>query len=162
MLHKMRRFKQLLPENESKDILCAGSNGVLSLVDDDGRPYGVPLSYVYDGDGAIYFHSARDGRKIDCLSYDPRCSFCVIAQDDVKPVEFTTYFKSVIVSGRIAIVVDRDEIERALQILSKKYSPGIDCQEEIAKCLNRVAVLRFDIESMTGKEAIELTKMRKN
>ena len=46
----MRRFKQLLPTEMSMEILISGTNGVLSLTDADGEPYGVPLSYVYDGD----------------------------------------------------------------------------------------------------------------
>ncbi len=49
MERKMRRFKQLLSEQATKEILCNATNGVLSLVDSDGEPYGVPISYVYDG-----------------------------------------------------------------------------------------------------------------
>ena len=33
-------------------------------------------------------------------------------------------------------------------------------EAEIARCLNRVAVLRFDIAAMSGKEAIELVRKR--
>nr|WP_301747009.1 hypothetical protein [uncultured Duncaniella sp.] len=37
---------------------------------------------------------------------------------------------------------------------------GVDSTDEIKKCLNHVAVLRLDIIRMTGKEAIELVRMR--
>lgn len=160
MNHKMRRFRQLLPEDASREILRAATGGVLSLADADGSPYGVPLSFAYDGNGAIYFHCAPVGHKIDCIAHDPRCSFCVVEQDAIVPEEFTTYFRSVIVAGRIAVVEDADEIMKGLLLLCEKYSPGIDSSSEINKCIGRVKILRLDIESITGKEAIELARNR--
>lgn len=69
----MRRFKQLLQMDDAVAILNAGTNGVLSLVDAEGEPYGVPLSYVYDGEGHIYFHSAVSGHKMECIEAESRC-----------------------------------------------------------------------------------------
>ncbi|MDE6288709.1 MAG: pyridoxamine 5'-phosphate oxidase family protein [Muribaculaceae bacterium] len=160
MEHKMRRVKQLLDKSTAKDILNTATNGVLSLVDSYGEPYGVPLSYVYDGDKSIYFHSAATGHKIECISANPRCSFCVIGQDLIVPEEFTSYFRSVIVKGTIHIVTAQEEILKGLLLLCEKYSPGIDSDNEISKCLNRVTVLRLDISEITGKEAIELVRKR--
>ncbi len=157
----MRRFKQLLPEEATKNILSSATNGVLSLVDSDGEPYGVPVSYAYDGDKRIYFHSAVKGYKIDCIKADSHCSFCVVGQDRIIPEEFTSYFRSVIVKGVIHIVTEPNEIMKGLLFLCEKYSPGIDSNAEIAGCLSHVTVLRLDIESMTGKEAIELAGERK-
>lgn len=157
----MRRFKQLLTEDEAKTILTKTSNGILSLVDSDGEPYGVPISFAYDGQHSLYFHSARTGHKIDCISNDSRCSFCVVDQDLVMPEEFTTYFRSVICKGTITEVSEKDEILTGLQLLCLKYSPGVDSTEEIRKCINHVKVLRMDIRELTGKEAIELVRARK-
>lgn len=161
MERKMRRFKQLLDEQATKDILNSATNGVLSLVDSDGEPYGVPISYVYDGDRRIYCHSAVKGHKIECIEANGRCSFCVVGQDMIMPDEFTTYFRSVIVKGSIHAVATRDEMIKGLLLLCGKYSPSIDPDAEIAKSLNHVTVLRLDIDSMTGKEAIELVRKRK-
>lgn len=160
MERKMRRFKQLLPEADSKKMLDSATNGVLSLLDTDGGVYGVPLSFAYDGGDHIYFHSAVKGHKIDCIEACRRCSFCVVGQDNIIPREFTSYFRSVIVSGTIQAVTDPDEIMKGLLLLCEKYSPGIDSDAEIAKCLGHVTVLRLDIESLTGKEAIELVRAR--
>ena len=41
-------------------ILREGSSGVLSVLGDDGYPYGVPLSYLYE-EGRLYFHCAVSG-----------------------------------------------------------------------------------------------------
>ena len=161
MERKMRRLKQLLDEQATKEILNNATNGVLSLMDTDGEPYGVPISYAYDGSGCIYFHSAVKGHKIECIEADSRCSFCVVAQDMIMPDEFTTYFRSVIVKGTIHAVIARDEMMKGLLLLCKKYSPDINPNAEISKCINHVSVLRLDIDSMTGKEAIELVRKRK-
>lgn len=157
----MRRFKQLLNEQATKEILNNATNGVLSLVDSDGEPYGVPISYAYDGDRCIYFHSAVKGHKIECIEADSRCSFCVVGQDAIMPDEFTTYFRSVIVKGSVHAVTARDEMMKGLLLMCEKYSPGINPDAEISKCIGHVAVLRLDIESMSGKEAIELVRKRK-
>lgn len=156
----MRRFKQLIPDERSKEILCTATNGVLSLTDSGGSPYGVPLSFAYDGKNVVYFHSATKGHKIECIAHDPRCSFCVIAQDTIVPEEFTTYFRSVIVTGAISIVEDYEELMKGLLLLCGKYSPGIDSASEIKKCISHVKILRLDIETITGKESIEFVRMR--
>ena len=158
---KMRRFRQEVPEEESKRILREATNGVLSLSDYDERPYGVPMSFIYDGNRSIYFHCALSGRKIECIKHNPNACFTVIAQDEIHPEEFTTYFRSVIVEGKIVILSDRQQMIDALKLLSTKYSPGLDCEPEIEKGINRVLILKLEIESITGKEAIELTKQRK-
>lgn len=156
----MRRFKQLLSEEDAKEILTQGTNGVLSLVDADGTPYGVPLNYVYDGGQFIYFHSAVEGHKIDCIHAQPCCSFCVVGQDRIVPEEFTSYFRSVIVKGHIHKVSEPEETLKGLLLLCKKYAPGLNPDAEIAKHLGHVAVLRLDIEGITGKESIELVHKR--
>ena len=156
----MRRFKQQIPDPEAHDILAVATSGVLSLTDGNGAPYGVPMSFVCDGGRSIYFHCAREGRRMECLRHDSRASFCVVAADDVVPGEFTTYYRSVIAEGRISVVTERDAMIAALRLLCAKYSPGIECGDEIAKSIDHVAVLRLDIESLSGKEAVELTRRR--
>ncbi|MDE5629771.1 MAG: pyridoxamine 5'-phosphate oxidase family protein [Muribaculaceae bacterium] len=161
MERKMRRFKQQLDVAAAEAILLQAGNGILSLVGIDGEPYGVPISFTFDGERYIYFHSAVKGYKIDCIKSNPNCSFCVVGQDLIVPEEFTSYFRSVIVNGTIQILSEHDEILKGLKLLCEKYSPGIDPTSEISKCINHVAVLRLDIENITGKEAIELVRNRK-
>lgn len=160
MEHKMRRFKQMLDRGECEKILAEATNGVLSLVDADGEPYGVPLSFAYDGENHIYFHSATTGHKLDCLRHDSRCTFTVVAMDEIIPEKFTTCFRSVIVAGRGYIVDSPAELLKGLVLLGEKYSPGIDSDAEIAKSLGHVAVMRLDIDRMSGKEGIELVRQK--
>ena len=156
----MRRSKQQIPQEEALHTLSTATSGVLSLVGVDARPYGVPMSFVYDGDQSIYFHCALSGRKIDSIRNNPHSCFTIIDQDEIHPDEFTTYFRSVIAEGTITILQDKEQMIEGLRLLSKKYSPGMDCDFEISKSIDRVLVLRMQIESITGKESIELTRKR--
>ena len=155
----MRRHRQQLSREECERILGRCTSGVLALTGDGGYPYAVPLSYVY-ADGAIIFHSAVEGHKVDAIRRDSRCSFCVIEQDEIKPAEFTTYFRSVIAFGRIQILENDNEKVQALRLLGSRYSPGDEpgLQHEIDKSLDHVLLLRLDVEHLSGKQAIELVR----
>lgn len=155
----MRRNRQQLSREECERILLRCSSGVLALAGDGGYPYAVPLSYVY-ADGAIIFHSAVEGHKVEAIKRDSRCSFCVIEQDEIKPAEFTTYFRSVIAFGRIHFLEDANDKVQALRLLGRRYSPGDErgLQHEIDKSLDHVLLLRLDIDHLSGKQAIELVQ----
>lgn len=157
MVRTMRRFKQLLPAEEVERILRNGKYCVMAVSGDDGYPYAVPINYVYDGT-SIYIHSAGQGHKIDALRRNPKCSLCVVDKDDVIPEEFTSYFRSVIVFGKADFVESVEDKVAALRLLGGKYSPGIDPEAEIYRFIKTVCIIRIDIDSVTGKEAIELTR----
>ena len=160
MFREMRRKRQLLPTEESVAILEQMTNGTLALHGDDGYPYAVPVSYVY-ADGKIYFHSAMQGHKVDAILRNDKVSFCVVEQDEVKPAEFTTYFRSVIVFGKARILTDENEKRNALNLLADKYSHGeAGMEAEMAKGFNHLLMIEITVEQMTGKEAIELTRGR--
>ncbi len=159
---KMRCFRQQLSMRECNSILSCATSGTLALLGDNGYPYAVPIGYVYS-DGTFYFHSAKSGHKVDAIRDCDKASFCVIAADDVHPAEFTSYFRSVIVFGRIQIVDSEDERLRATVLLGERYNPGDaeGLQKEMEKAMSHMLVLRFDIEHLSGKEAIELTRDKK-
>lgn len=160
MLPEMRRKAQQLPTPEAEEILRAGTSGVLALAGDEGYPYALPISYVYHG-GRLYFHCAPAGHKLNAIARCPKASFCVIAQDDVVPERYTTRYRSVIAFGRIRLLTEEGEILEALDVLGRKYAPALDPSAEIASGLARVCVLEMEIDRLTGKESLELTKLRK-
>lgn len=158
----MRRKRQQLSDEESIAILEKSTSGTLALLGDDDYPYAVPISYVY-GHGALYFHSALAGHKVDAIRRCDKASFCVIAQDDVQLERYTTFFRSVIAFGRIHIVDDEQEKLETARMLGNRYNPNHDdaLQKEIESGLNRMLMIRLDIEHLTGKEAIELVAKAK-
>ena len=108
MERKMRRFKQQLAQLETIDILKSATAGVLALCGNDGQPYGVPLSHVYS-EGKLYFHSALNGHKLDLIAENSKACFTVIAQDEVHPETYTTYFRSAIAFGLINEIEEEHE-----------------------------------------------------
>ena len=68
MFRNITRVKQQLPQEECIRLLQQQPRGVLSLLGDDGYPYGLPIDHWYnEADGKIYFHSGREGHKVDAI-----------------------------------------------------------------------------------------------
>ena len=162
MFREMRRKKQQLTQEETMVILREGTSGVLSLTGDEGYPYGVPLSYVYDGD-KLYFHCAKEGHKIDAIRKNPKASFCVIAQDEIVPEKYTTCYRSVIAFGSVRILENEGEKRRAIEELALKYAPE-DSEENrqnyIEKDWEPLCMLEMTVEHLSGKEAIEIVRRK--
>lgn len=158
----MRRSRQQLSQEECEAILNKATSGTLALLGDEGYPYSLPISFVYR-DGKLFFHSALTGHKVDAIRRYDKASFSVIAADDVKPAEYTTYFRSVICFGRVRIIDNDDEKMAATRLLGNRYNPGQDeaLAEEIRKACKGMCIIELTIEHMTGKEAIELARARR-
>lgn len=157
MFPELRRKKQQLSEEETLAILEKGGTGVLSL-QGDAYPYGVPLNFIYH-DGALFFHAAKAGYKLDLIRQNPNASFCVIDRDQTVKEAYTTYFKSVIVFGEIEILEDPEQILEAIDRFATHFFPEDTPQhrqQAIQKDLNGLLMLKLNIRHKTGKQAIEL------
>ena len=162
MFREMRRKKQILSNKENIEILEKGTSGVLALLGDNDYPYAVPISYVYDN-SKVYFHGAKTGHKIDAIRKCSKASFCVISQDEIVSEEYTTYFRSVIVFGKIRILEDENEIREAIEKLAIKYHPTDSIEninQEIAREWKTLCMMELSVEHVTGKEAIEIAKKK--
>lgn len=160
---QMRRENQDVPMEECIEILKRGTAGVLALAGDGEYPYALPISFVYSN-GRIYFHSAREGHKIDAIRRNARASFCVIGQDRIVPEEYTTYYRSVIAFGKAELVTDPQEQHDAMLLLAEKYCPEdapAHREEKSTGTENYTAVIRFTVEHITGKEGKALAQQRK-
>lgn len=158
----MRRKRQQLSEEESIGILQKATAGTLALLGDNDYPYAVPISYVYH-ERKLYFHSALAGHKVDAIRNCDKASFCVIDKDDVQPEKYTTFFRSVIAFGRIHIIEDEQEKQETARLLGNRYNPNQEeaLQKELEKGLARMVMIRFDMEHLTGKQAIEMVKQER-
>ena len=158
----MRRKRQQLSEVESIGILQKATAGTLALLGDNDYPYAVPISYVYH-ERKLYFHSALAGHKVDAIRNCDKASFCVIDKDDVQPEKYTTFFRSVIAFGRIHIIEDEQEKQETARLLGNRYNPDQEeaLQKELEKGLARMVMIRFDMEHLTGKQAIEMVKQER-
>lgn len=149
----MRRKERREDENFAFEVLDKAEFAVLSMIDEDGLPYCLPISVVRIGE-KLYFHSAENGRKAEAMSKDP--NVCLTAAADVVSAEdkFTTYFKSAVVRGKAVRVTDDEEKITALKAICERFTPSNmpDFSNAIKMSLPRTAVWRIDIENATGKQ----------
>ena len=151
MFRKMVRTAQQLPKEECIEILKKEKRGVLSVIGDDGYPYGMPLNHYYvPEENRLYFHGGMTGHKIDAMKRWNKVSYCVYG-DGTKEGWYLT-FKSVIVFGKVTFIEDKEIVKKISRELSyqftddNKYIDG-----EIERSLDRTLMFAIDIENMTGK-----------
>ena len=157
MFRPMRRIKQQLSEAEALEILAKAKRGVLSVIGDDGWPYGIWLNPHYRReDGRIYFHGAKEGHKIDALRRDARVSFTVIDEGVQDEGGWAYTFRSVVVFGRIEFVKDQTFALERCRELARRFNPSEeDIEKEIQMAGARVQVLCLIPEHITGKRVHE-------
>lgn len=161
MFREMRRKKQLLPSQDTAEVMARCTNGILACLGDEDYPYAVPLSFVYFN-GKIYFHSAKEGHKIDAIAKYNKVSFAVVDEDTIVAEEYTSYFRSVVAFGK-ARIVEGDERLAAFKALAEKYSGDLPIEavhKKVEGC-SRAAIIAIDVEQITGKEAIEHVRAKK-
>ena len=123
MFREMLRKKQLLTQEECLAILKNEPRGVLSVLGDDGYPYGMPMNHFYcEADGKIYFHGGRKGHKIDAMMRHGKASFCVYDRGFRREGDWALNIKSVIVFGHIEFVEDQDKLYEIARLLSYKFT----------------------------------------
>lgn len=153
MFRELARKKQALSHEDCLCILKKEPRGVLSVVGDDGYPYGMPMNFWYcEADGKLYFHSGKVGHRNDALKACDKVSFCVYDNGWREEGDWALHIQSVIVFGRVAVVEDHEKAIAVTRMLSLKYTPDeayIDA--EIAAYGDATMVFCLIPEHMTGK-----------
>ena len=121
MFRPMRRIKQQLAEDEALEVLKSAKRGVLSVIGDDGWPYGIHLNPYWE-DGRLYFHGAKAGHKIDALRRDSRASFTAIDDGEKDDGGWAYTFRSVVVFGRVKFIDDQTEAIEICRRLSRRFT----------------------------------------
>jgi len=151
MYQKMRRADRQVTEDECITIIKANNAGTLSLSDTNGYPYGVPLNYMFHSD-AIYFHCAKEGKKIDLIAQNAKACFTVIGKNEVVPKDVSTNYQSVIIFGDIEIVADKQLKHDMLIELGAHFGCERGMLEGyVAAHENACHLLRLNIAYMSGK-----------
>jgi len=128
----------------------------LALAEDD-MPYIIPLNYGYqytNGKLTLYFHGAKEGKKLDIITKNPRACFEVDCSHKLVEAEdawnYTMEYESVIGTGEISLCTEKSEKLDALQHLMHKYAP--DKEFHLSDhVLESVMVFKLDVAEFTGK-----------
>lgn len=125
----------------------------LGLVD-GLTPYIIPLSFGFDGTH-LYFHSAKEGRKIDILDKNNRA--CVEFEQDVALIRGTNAcdygfrYLTVICHGTADVVRNAEEKCYGLNQIMKHYEPEWSFRQFTKQELSTIRVFKIIIEEMIGK-----------
>ena len=127
---------------------------------DNKIPYVVPMNYGYkyqDGKLTLYFHGAREGKKLDIIAKNSKACFEVDCSHELvvgeEAWDYTMKYESVIGYGEIYICTDKSEVTEGLQLLMKQV---VKDKEFIFpdKVVNSVTVLKLEVTEFTGKRNI--------
>ena len=157
IFREVARSKQRLGKEECIKLLKSEKRGVLSVIGDNGYPYGIPLNHYYcEDDGKIYFHSGKNGHKIDALRRCGKVSFCVCDGGYSEEGNWALNIRSVVVFGRIEFIEDREKIYDISEKLSRKFTRDEEyIRIEIEKYGPATLMFAVTPEHITGKKVKE-------
>jgi uncharacterized protein len=154
----MRRDEKEITDRTEIDLIIRGSRVFRLGLSDQGQPYIIPLCFGYDGK-ALYFHCAKEGRKLDIVQRNKRVCFEFDTIEGMVEADqgcnWGIEYQSVIGFGTAQVVEDVIEKQTALTLLMAQYSKRSFVFPP--EMLARTAVVRIDIESLTGKQSKRLT-----
>lgn len=169
----MRRKDREMGRDFGYYVIDKARYGILSMIDGD-EPYGIPLSIVRHEEN-LYFHSAKDGRKVCTLTNNPSVSVAFvgeiripdnfteeelkeIASDESKAIllissVFTTEYESAVIKGKVEIVEDEEERIKAMRLICEKYIPKKMKYFDMAikAGLKRTNIYRIRMEEIKSK-----------
>lgn len=151
-----RKDREITSRDEMLEIIRQCECLRLGLCD-GGQPYVVPMNFGLewkDDTLTLFLHGAQEGRKLDILRGNPKACFemdratRLLAGDSA--CAYSMEYESVIGFGRVVELETRDEKRRGLSVLMRHYAPKKEFDFPDAM-LDRVCVLRFDVERFSGK-----------
>jgi nitroimidazol reductase NimA-like FMN-containing flavoprotein (pyridoxamine 5'-phosphate oxidase superfamily) len=150
--------QEVLTREEAIDFLAQETIGHLATFDASGYPYITPLNYVYY-QGKIYFHCAKEGRKLDNLAANNRVCFEVSRIDEKVfaplPCKCSTRYTSALVFGTAGIVEDTVRKMAILNALTETYAEGRPFPPVEAAEAARCTVVEVYIDLIEGKRNID-------
>lgn len=155
----MRRKDKLVTDNKQlHEVIHKAEVGRLAMADGN-EPYVIPLSFGFDGTH-LYFHAAREGRKVDILKRNNLV--CVEFEENVKLLksvnkvcDWSVQYFSVLCHGKAELIEDLEEKRYGLNQVVKQYSPDFSFHPFTERELSSVLVYKILIDRMVGKKSTE-------
>lgn len=150
MIRKEREISEraAIEEIIRKSLVCR------LAMSEDNIPYIVPLCFGYK-DNTLYFHTAREGKKLHILEKNNRVCFEFDILHEVtrskEPCRWGMRYVSVIGTGKISLIEDFESKRRALDIIMQHYAEKSFVYKEEA--IHKAAIIQLEIEHMTGKKS---------
>jgi len=122
------------------------------------EPYLVPVSYGYDVTAhALFFHTARVGRKLDFVARNPRVCFEIEGPSRVTSgrtaCQWSVEYESLIGYGTVCEVTEPVDREHGLRCLMQNHAGSSSPWTFDERQLAATRIWRLSIESLRGKRA---------
>jgi uncharacterized protein len=150
-----RNDRQVVGIKEMEKIISRCQVCHLALSDPDGQPYALALNFGYQPGSppVLYFHCAKEGRKLNLIRANPRAAFIIDRALELitgpMACDWGMNYESVMGTGGITIVTDPEERRRGLDLIMAHY--GNPSPAYFPASLEDTLVLKLTITEMTGK-----------
>jgi len=151
-----RKEKEIKDKNEIISILEQAKYITIAMSRDD-EPYLVTLSHGYDKNrNCIYFHCAREGKKVDILNKNNRVwGQALIDKGYVQGVCDHLYATAHFM-GRVSFLENFEEKKQALEVMIEALDDNrasIIEKQLTKKSITNINIGKIDIEYMSGKKS---------
>ncbi len=152
----MRRTDKEIDDIKVIESILHEADYCYVAMSDNNSPYIVPMNFGFK-DNNLYLHSSTEGRKIEILKLNNKVSFGVEVRTKVVkselPCNWAMNYMSVIGEGYAHFIEDSKKRIEALDIIMSKYSnnEARTSFEYSETALNKVALIRIEIKSLSGK-----------
>ena len=154
----MRRKDREVLDPEKIDGIIRDCNCCRLGLCDRGRAYIVPLSFGFAREGGrrvFYFHSAKEGRKIDLIRQTGWAGFEMDTHyklnESGQACGYSARFQSVIGGGSVSFAEGPEEKRAGLRAIMLQNT-GKAQWEFSDEMLETVAVLKLEVEELSCKE----------
>jgi nitroimidazol reductase NimA-like FMN-containing flavoprotein (pyridoxamine 5'-phosphate oxidase superfamily) len=153
--NRMRRDNKEITSRSVIDEIIRGCKVCHLGLAVDGEPYIVPVSFGYDGE-LVYFHTAREGKKIDFIGSNPRVCLeferdVSLVTSDSKACKWTFSFESVIAYGTISELTGSEARSHGLNQIMRHYS-GREWEFDDSVLVS-TRIWGVTVETATGKRS---------
>jgi len=150
-----RKDREIKDMKAITGILDMCKTASVAMIDND-VPYVVPLSYGYelkDDILILYFHCAKEGRKMDILKHNSRVCFAIYNEGELLhaqiPCNSGYYYSSIIGNGAVEFIENSADKRYALGKMFKHQS-GKNVEFTDAQS-DSVCVFKIIARDYTGK-----------
>jgi uncharacterized protein len=150
----MRRGEREITEPAELEGILREASLLFLALQDESAPYVIPLCFGWEP-GRLYFHSAREGRKLECIRRQPRVGFSACVDPGVVTAEaacdFASVGRSVVGTGLARIVSDEGQRAHAMDLIVRHYATHPPRGGYRPASLARTCLIEVAIETLRGK-----------
>ena len=153
----MRRKDREIKDREAVETILREADACRLGFAVENVPYIVTLNFGYTWEGEfprLYFHCAREGRKLDMMRQNPRVCFELDAEHELvtgpAPCDYGMQFASLVGYGSLRKLGREDERRRALELLMRHYGWKGEGDFQPGP-LASTCLLELEVEELCGK-----------